>query len=67
MVVPKMVEKMVIILFLAFTTIAVLHSEFKPLAMTQTQNDELERFFTNLGTATRAQFWDKPARCEKSY
>ena len=45
---------MVIIHFLAFATVSVLHSESMPSKPTQTPKEELRPFFTNLGTRMRA-------------
>jgi len=46
---------MVIIHFLAFATVSVLHSESMPSKPTQAPKEELRPFFTNLGTRMRAK------------
>jgi len=47
---------MVIIHFLPFTTVSVIHSESMPSKLTKTPKEELKPFLTNLGTHMRANF-----------
>jgi len=46
--------KMVIIHFLPFTTVSVIHSESMPSKLTKTPKEELKPFYTNLGIGMRA-------------